>query len=493
MSTKHRINSVPGLALSLLLHGVVLGVLMFLYLPSQNLSQLYLFAGLSDDSDVANMDEPSLSINTAKDTASGAEFAQHTESTSKTIAATEITSDPIAVLETSTQPSFLSNFALSSTFSSSTGKNTLPIGGLDGRASRVGLSRGGTEESEKSVEAALRWIWSVQQPNGSWSYQSRGAYKDSGKNTSRNSATALALLPFLGAGITHKSGKREYMASVRSGLDFLLKNMKHTPAGGSFIDDRQFGMYHQGICTIAICEAAAMTGDRNLAIAAQKAIDFIVNAQDPVSGGWRYLPQQPGDTSAVGWQWMALKSGEMSNLIIPEITSKRAVSFLDNIVGYDGGAGYGYADNTRRGAASKSTTAIGLLCRMYSGWQPEHPPMKRGVDWLAELGPDFGNIYYSYYATQVMSHYGGEKWEHWNRIMRDGLVSRQAKNGNEAGSWYASDLPKIAREEQELESGYHEYGGRLYYTSLATMILEVYYRHLPLFQKTAANEKIPLD
>jgi hypothetical protein len=44
------------------------------------------------------------------------------------------------------------------------------------------------------------------------------------------------------------------------------------------------------------------------------------------------------------------------------------------------------------------------------------------------------------------------------------------------------------------ESGTHhiEAGGRLYCTSLATMILEVYYRHLPLYKDDATEDDFPL-
>jgi hypothetical protein len=80
------------------------------------------------------------------------------------------------------------------------------------------------------------------------------------------------------------------------------------------------GMYSHGLATICICEAYGLTSDPVLKAPAQHAIDFIVKAQDPAGGGWRYAPRQSGDTSVVGWQVMALKSGQMSGLSVPVAT-----------------------------------------------------------------------------------------------------------------------------------------------------------------------------
>ena len=63
--------------------------------------------------------------------------------------------------------------------------------------------------------------------------------------------------------------------------------------------------------------------------------------------------------------------------------------------------------------------------------------------------------------------------------MRDLLVNSQAKKGHEAGSWY-----------EGVEGGHGaEAAGRLYCTSLATMILEVYYRHLPIYRTQVVDEE----
>jgi hypothetical protein len=117
---------------------------------------------------------------------------------------------------------------------------------------------------------------------------------------------------------------------------------------------------------------------------------------------------------------------------------------------------------------------------MYLGWKKDNPALQRGVEFLSRTGPSPGQMYYNYYATQVMRHTGGEPWDKWNKVMRDQLVNSQAKQGHETGSWSMK--------------GDHgaEAGGRIYCTAMATMILEVYYRHMPIYGKQAAEEDFPL-
>jgi hypothetical protein len=140
-----------------------------------------------------------------------------------------------------------------------------------------------------------------------------------------------------------------------------------------------------------------------------------------------------------------------------------ASRFLDS-VSADNGAHYGYQKPER----GETTTSIGLLCRMYLGWPRSHKALSRGVDFLAKTGPSPTNLYYNYYATQVLHHYEGPHWERWNTRLRDHLVATQATQGHESGSWYFPDAKTKS-------------AGRLYNTAMAVMTLEVYYRHLPLY------------
>jgi hypothetical protein len=347
---------------------------------------------------------------------------------------------------------------------------------------------GGNSASEESVALALKWIIKHQLPDGGWSLDHTmgpGNFRDSpdpgNLPQARGAATALAILPLLGAGHTHQTG--EYKDEVRRGLKFLMYRAKRAQRGLSYLEPGG-SMYSHGLVSIAICEAYAMTKDPELVNYAQGTLWYIEQAQDPVGGGWRYQPRQPGDTSAVGWQLMALKSGKISGLAIQHKTYKLVEKFLDS-VSTSGGAFYGYA-GPPVGTPANACTAVGLLCRMYMGWDKEVPGLNRGIEALAERGPSMASknsadMYYNYYATQAMKHIGGKKWKNWNTKMRDFLVKSQETEGNMAGSWHFDNGHAADR------------GGRLYSTSLACMTLEVYYRYLPLYGDKAANDEFPLD
>jgi len=339
-------------------------------------------------------------------------------------------------------------------------------GGFEGRTAdargELASERGGTPRSEAAVNAGLAWIVAHQHADGGWRFTQQGGpcngrCRNSGSENSTTAATALALLPLLGAGHTPAEG--EHASAVAHGLAYLSGRMVVSARGG---DLQEGTMYGQGLSAIALCEAYAMTKDDGLKQPAQQAIDFIVSTQHS-RGGWRYFPGQPGDTTVLGWQWMALKSGQMAGLTVPRQTLDRASEFLDSVES-DDGALYGYEGRQPQ----RSPTAIGLVCRMYSGWRRNDPRLVRGVEQLVAWGPSYDDMYFNYYATQVLLHQEGPHWPKWNERLRDHLIAAQAKTGHEAGSWYFTDSHTAP-------------GGRLCDTALAMMILEVYYRHMPLY------------
>ncbi len=344
---------------------------------------------------------------------------------------------------------------------------------------------GGSEETEAAVAAGLKWIIAHQLPDGGWSFDHTLAPACDGKCRDRGdlagarvAATSLALLPLLAAGHTHQDG--DHQDNVQSGVDFLVKAAKVTN-GRSSLYESGGTMYSHGLGTLVLCELYAMTGDATYKPPAQAAVSFIVYAQDPVGGGWRYSPRQGGDTSVTGWQVSALKAAQIGQLSVPDKTWTGASKFLDS-VGAENGAFYGYTTPAKR----QTTTAVGLLCRQNLGWQKKHPAMSTGVKWLSSDDTPIGGPYCNFYVAQVLRNYGDRPWKRWNRRLSEHLIETQSAEGHEAGSWLA--IGGIGRMGGAVGGGIGvsfianadhgtSRGGRLYSTAMCLLCLEVYYRY----------------
>ncbi|NLY02936.1 MAG: terpene cyclase/mutase family protein [Rhodopirellula sp.] len=336
--------------------------------------------------------------------------------------------------------------------------------------SQIVEKEGGTSYTEAAVAGGLKWLARYQNNDGSWSLDTfhlapRATGKESGQGGHSDTAgTALALLPFLGAGETHEHG--EYSEVVLKGLQWLIDRQE---PDGDLSGDGIGRMYAHGQAAIALCEAYALSRDQRLHEPAQRSLDYIVKAQHP-AGGWRYEPGMAGDMSVVGWQLMALRSGTMAYLIVPRKTFEAADRFLDSVAADRRGSRYGYLPGQ---TPTPRMTAEALLCRQYLGWPRDHLGLQAGVNFLADRSPPSqakADMYYWYYATQVMHHLGGSTWQRWNQRMRTVLVDSQETKEPHAGSW----APR---------GEFSQEGGRIYMTALALCTLEVYYRHLPLYRE----------
>lgn len=334
---------------------------------------------------------------------------------------------------------------------------------------------GGTTVTEAAVARGLNWLARHQNQDGSWSLED---YERSNKRSNEGdaAATSLALLPFLGAGQTHEYGR--YKENVAAGLMWLLTHQEDDGDLRAGMTS-QMGMYAHGQATIVLVEALALSGDERFRGPAQRAINFIVDAQHEL-GGWRYRPGQEGDTSVLGWQLMALQSARSPGvgLEVPDTTLKLASYYLD-LCSETEGALYSYQPRTKD-TPTETMTAEALLCRMYLGWSHDDPRFEAGLNWLADRAMPSKrdkNIYYWYYATQTFHNYGGPKWDEWNRKMQHVLVDLQETRGRHAGSWSPSGFE------------YGSIGDRIYVTALAVCTLEVYYRHLPIYRRVDLSDE----
>lgn len=362
--------------------------------------------------------------------------------------------------------------------------------------------RGGNKASQSAVGNGLKWLADNQdKKTGKWKLQGldRKGNNDLVLNENFQAATAMALLAFQGAGHTHRSGK--YAANVDRGLTYLLGNQT---SDGNFCSRgvaRDEVLYAHAQCTIAVCELLAMTKDeKKLRKVAEDAVKFCIDSQDldeNTGGGWRYTPGRDSDTSVTGWMLVALKSATYAGIAVPTEVFNRINNYLDHATNEDGfkvtvggkdiicapGVLYRYYLDK---PPDRVMTAEGILMRQYLGWNQDDPRIAMAAEILLSEGNlpkwEERDVYYWYYATQMFSHLDGEPWKKWNGVMRDLLVQKQIQEGGEKGSWnpYGTGTPNpLVGADYWCANGC---GGRHYVTCMSLYILEVYYRHLPIYQ-----------
>lgn len=332
---------------------------------------------------------------------------------------------------------------------------------------------GGNEQTEEVVAAALAWLAAHQEKDGRWDPALHGGGRDEqalgqqrpGAGAKADTGiTALALLAFLGAGHTHFDG--EYRATVRGGLEYLLRQQR---TDGSLSGDASTfaAMYCHAMATLAISEAYAMTHDESIRPFLDRALRYTLAAQHPTQGGWRYHPGDLGDMSQFGWQVMSLKSAASAGIATPTGTRQGMDRFL---IACSSGSRGGLASYRPKEKVTPAMTAEALACRLFLGTRRTDPAVAEGAELLMQNLPRRGeqpNLYYWYYGTLALYQVQGEPWNQWNQAMQRCLLSTQETRGREAGSW-------------NTDSHWASYGGRVFTTSLAALCLESYYRFAPL-------------
>ena len=315
------------------------------------------------------------------------------------------------------------------------------------------------EQYEEAVMKSLRWIKSKQKPDGSWEKKYPVAM------------TGFSVLAYLGHCETPNS--EEFGDSVTRGILYLIdKGMKNDGRLCSGAPTGHAWVYEHGIATYALAEAYTFCNKLginipNLDTVTKQAGDVIMEGQAK-SGGWVYefdTGSADGDNSVGFWQIQALKACKHTGLWEEDAfkdTIKKALGYLKNVQGSNGGIGYRSNPSVR-----PALTGGGVLA--YQMWDKSSDSVVRnGIKFIRE-NTEFeweeasSNLYYHYYNAQAMINKGGSDWDDYNAMFRDKLLAAQ----NEDGSW--SRKEKVA----------HGAIGPHMATCLATFMFEVYYRFLP--------------
>ena len=357
------------------------------------------------------------------------------------------------------------------------------------------VARAAEPTTEAAIHLGLEFLARYQAADGSWTLT--GFDRESTQHISQldsdTAATGMALLAFQGAGYNHREFK--YARQIDHAIQWLIENQSDD--GGLYVQsdnksDNACRLYSHGIAALALTEAYGMTQDTRLKEPAQKALDYIIATQDPRKGGWRYF-DEPGkksaDTSVSGWMMMALQSGRLAGLKVDDGVFDGVADWLDVAADPENESLYRYNPYARdsKGVSriqgrkpTPSMTAVGLLMRIYSGWDQQDPRLIAGAEYLLETQlpndstPIQRDTYYWYYATQVMKYVDGPQWNKWNNKLRPLLLRSQEKSGDLAGSWHPY---------QPVPDRWGAFGGRIYVTAMNLLSLEVRHRMLPLYRQ----------
>jgi len=349
-----------------------------------------------------------------------------------------------------------------------------------------------TPGTEVAVIAGLKWLARHQdKKEGNWDvddYQknckgpgSPCSHMNSGQvpaGTFDAGVSGLALLAFLGHGQTHRVGK--YKKTVDRGLKYLIKQQDRT-TGRIGNTTGESWIYSHTLATTALCEAYSATRDATLRAPAQKAVDYIMQAQNP-GYAWKYEPRDgKNDTSITGWMIQALAAARKAGLTIHKDSFDGAVAWIDRVTRVsDGKTGYMRpGDNGAKLAgrppdtykAMPTMTAVAILTRLNCGQKSSNKKILQGVKLLMAKVPDWNkpkcdklNFYYWYYGTYAMRRVGGADWKTWNAAMKKALLKNQrAGRICQDGSWDPIGEWSVV-------------GGRIYSTAINVLTLEAYYR-----------------
>ena len=348
---------------------------------------------------------------------------------------------------------------------------------------------GGGAETERAVLAGLRYLASVQRRNGSFGDRNDRTDREKYGDV-RIGKTGLALLAFLGANHTHRSGS-EFSEHVAAAMTWLLEQQDRRSGHFGNCDG-----YGHGIATYALVECYALTQDRTLLTPLIRALRHVEDmqvddmAQRSWNGGWRYYDQngQREDpyprASLSSWQAMALESAKMANLPVTDESLEAARSYF--LGTFDRRFGYfrynhnpDWLNNPSGYRTLPASTPAAMFVLSLLG-ADEHPSLDSGAEYVMERIPrgwfyrsddafareGVGNLYFWYYGTLAMFLRGGADWRRWNEAMKRTLLEGQRRDG----SW--DPISVYAREYAGDDAG-----ERTYSTALCVLTLEVYYRY----------------
>lgn len=288
---------------------------------------------------------------------------------------------------------------------------------------------------DTSVQRALEFLANTQnKSDGSWT---------AGRTGKNVAITSLAVMAFLSAG--HVPGDGKYGSNIEMGIRWVLSMQQPNGVLANDAGHEMYHHGIATLMLAEVCGMVDKELSKEVRRGVEKAITVILKAQrtDKVhGGGWRYRVEHVAgsDISVSGWQVMSLRAARNLGCDISGDVIEKAVDFIKRCQdGKTGGFRYMPFANVTTPCTGTSVLALELCGK------DEHKssPVMKGAAFLVrnENLPRWnsGHFFYGiYYGAQATFQVGGNFWSTYRSRLHQVLLKNQNSNGAWLGGGYDS-------------------------------------------------------
>jgi hypothetical protein len=315
-----------------------------------------------------------------------------------------------------------------------------------------------SQETLRAVNKGLDYLAGNQSDDGSWINGGGQAYPVA--------MTGLAGMALLAHGDSPTRGK--YARNLQGTVEFLVRCA--TPNGllTGPSQDSGIPMHGHGFALLFLASVYGTISKESLrqqvGTAVRKAVALTSQGQS-AEGGWSYIPGDGDEGSVTVTQVQALRAAHNAGFLVPRAVIEEAVRYLERCRTPEGGIRYSLLS----GGGARLPISAAAVATLYNAGQFDGPiatdclkyvwdQFRSSEDWNKGGGHAF---YTHLYAAQGFYMAGDEYWDAYFPKARDQLIAMQGPDG----SWNGDGI------------------GQVYGTAIATIILQLPFKYLPVFQR----------